>query len=159
MKDDEYYMNIAIKEAKKAYNKGEVPVGSVLVDNNGIIISKGYNKIESLNDPTAHAELVTIRKASNVLKSWRLYGTTIYTTLEPCLMCLGAMLQSRIKRLVYGTKDPKVGSTDLVKSIINTDSIGLEIEVINSGLNKKCSKILKDFFDELRKTNKLFEHR
>lgn len=159
MKDDEYYMNIAIKEAKKAYNKGEVPVGSVLVDNNGIIISKGYNKIESLNDPTAHAELVTIRKASNGLKSWRLYGTTIYTTLEPCLMCIGAMLQSRIKRLVYGTKDPKVGSTDLVKSIINTDSIGLEIELINSGLNKKCSKILKDFFDELRKTNKLFEHR
>lgn len=159
MKDDEYYMNIAIKEAKKAYNKGEVPVGSVLVDNNGIIISKGHNKIESLNDPTAHAELVTIRKASNGLKSWRLYGTTIYTTLEPCLMCLGAMLQSRIKRLVYGTKDPKVGSTDLVKSIINTDSIGLEIEVINSGLNKTCSKILKDFFDELRKTNKLFEHR
>ncbi|HHV71951.1 MAG TPA: nucleoside deaminase, partial [Clostridia bacterium] len=105
------YMREALKEAEKAASLGEVPIGAVLVDNaSGQIISRGYNLREKKRDPLAHAEIIAIKNAAQILNKWRLTGTTLYVTVEPCPMCAGAVLQSRIDRVVYGAPDPKAGA-------------------------------------------------
>lgn len=145
---DDHYMKLALLEAKKAYSKNEVPVGAVLVAPNGTIISRGYNRTETEFDSCAHAEMIAIRKASRKLKSWRLSGSTIYVTLEPCLMCMGAIINSRIDRIIYGTRDPNGGSIDLVG--LNIFPSKIMIKSIDNELVSVCSDLLTDFFRNLR---------
>jgi len=151
--NDIKWMKRALTEAIDASKRGEVPVGAVLVRNN-ILISEGGNSPISLNDPTAHAEIIVIRSAATTLNNYRLPGATLYVTLEPCVMCVGAMLHARIERLVYGAPDPKSGA---VSSLYNIGSDGLlnhTLKITGPILEQKCSSILKMFFTERRKTLK-----
>lgn len=135
---DQYYMQIALKEAYKALKHNEVPVGAVIVKN-GKIIAKAYNKREKTNDVTKHAEIIAISKACRKLKNWRLEGCTIYVTMEPCMMCCGAIEQSRISKIVYGAKNDNFGNLDK----ISIKNISQELEV-------ECKKIVCDFFKNKR---------
>lgn len=139
------FMKIAIEEALLAYQAGEVPVGALLVKD-GVILSRGYNKKESLNDPTLHAEIIVIREGAKILNSWRLIGTTLYVTKEPCIMCAGAMINARIKRLVYGCRDERYGAIDSVYTIFSDNRLNHKIEVISGILEDECAKLLKEFF-------------
>ena len=136
---NEQYMNIAINEAEKAYKKDEVPVGCVIVKNNKVI-AKAYNKKENKKDVTCHAEIQAIKKASKKLKTWHLDNCIIYVTLEPCMMCSGAIEQSRIKKIYFGTPNITGGFTNQIKNI----------EVVNLNI-KKCEEMLKNFFKNKRK--------
>lgn len=147
--NDEKFMREAIKQAQKAVKKDEVPVGCVIVRDNKII-ARGYDKRESTNDPTAHAEIIAIKKASKKLKTWRLEDCDLYVTLEPCAMCLGASLLSRIRRIIYGTENPKFGA---ITSVINLLDFkwNHKITVLSNVLKKECSEILKGYFKNKRK--------
>jgi len=149
--NDVKFMRLAILEAKKALSKQEVPVGAVLVGSNNQMISRGYNRIETDLNSCAHAEIITITKASRKLKSWRLNGSTIYITLEPCVMCLGAIINSRIDRIVYGASDPKCGSTNLVNSSVIRSK--LEIVQCQKDIQIECSELIRNFFNGLRLGN------
>ncbi|XZR53167.1 MAG: tRNA adenosine(34) deaminase TadA [Enterobacteriaceae bacterium] len=141
--NDIFWMNKAYKLALNS--KKEIPVGSILIFKNKII-SKSCNKIIETNDPTAHAEIIVLRKAGIVLKKSYLFNTTLYVTLEPCIMCIGAILNSRIKRLVYGTSCNKIGSVIFFKNIINNSNFKNKIKITSGILINKCTKILKNFF-------------
>lgn len=153
MYDKEYYMKMAIIEAKKALKKEEVPIGAIIVKD-GEIIAKAYNIKESKHDTTKHAELIAIQKASKKLESWRLNGCEMYTTLEPCPMCAGAIINARIKKVYIGAMDEKTGAVGSVLNIFNDYKFNHNVEYENNILREECSKILKDFFNELRKTKK-----
>ena len=148
--DKSFYMNEAIKEAYKAYEKGETPIGAVIV-RNGEIIARAHNLTETLNDPTAHAEILAIRKASDYLGGWRLINCDLYVTMEPCIMCSGAIVQSRIKKLIIGTKHIKNLNIEKQHKFkldyFNTCNIDVTFDV----LKEECSNILQKFFKELRK--------
>ncbi|MBF0226278.1 MAG: tRNA adenosine(34) deaminase TadA [Desulfobacterales bacterium] len=148
----EKYMELAIEEALKAKNCGEVPVGAVIIDADGNILSKAYNSPILLNDPTAHAEIIAIKKAGNVIKNYRLINTTIYVTIEPCIMCMGAIINSRIKRLVFGAHEPKWGSSGSIYDFPNDSRLNHSPEVIKGILENECKSIIKKFFDLRRKT-------
>ncbi len=138
---DELYMEEALRQAKKAFKNGEVPVGAVVVKNEKII-ARGYNKKEKSKDGTNHAEIIAIKKACKVQKDWRLNDCTLYVTLEPCLMCVGAAIETRMERLVYGTKNNKKGYENIEKKLLD----------INGGvMEKEATKIIKSFFKEKRK--------
>lgn len=145
--DYDYYMKEALKEAKKAYNKGEIPIGCVIIKDDKII-ARAHNLKEVSNDATCHAELLAIKKASKKL-GWRLSDCDMFVTLEPCPMCAGAIVQSRIKRLIFGARDEKGGA---VGSKLNLFEYKFNhiVEVIEGVLNKECRQILKDFFMEIR---------
>lgn len=143
-------MGLALKEAIKAKEILEVPVGAVIV-RDGVVISSGYNKRELLNDPTAHAEMIAIRKAADILGGWRLIGCTMYVTLEPCPMCAGAIVNSRIERLVIGAKDKKRGACGSVMNIVQNQYLNHNVEVLFGVLEEKSSLMLKEFFKNLRK--------
>lgn len=136
---NEYYMNIAIKEAKKAYKYEEVPVGTVIVKKNKII-AKAYNKKEKSKNVTKHAEIIAISKACKKLKNWRLDDCEIYVTMEPCMMCCGAIQQSRIKKIVYGIKNKNYGSTDQLKNI----------KIISQVCETECKSLVQSFFRKRR---------
>lgn len=142
------FMKLAINEAKKALRKQEVPVGAVLTGNCDEIISKGHNRIETDNNSCSHAEILTIKKASKKLNSWRLNGCTLYVTLEPCIMCLGAIINSRISRLVYGATDPKGESRNLASLDIIPDK--LDIIQVDKEIEMICVGLITDFFKEIR---------
>ena len=142
-------MKEALKEAKKAYSTYEVPVGAVIV-NNGEIIGRGYNQRESLKDPTAHAEILAIKDASKYLDAWRLMDCTIYVTLEPCAMCAGAIVNSRIDRLVIGTRDLKRGCCGTIEDLTNHPKFNHRLQVEFGILEDECSSIISSFFKELR---------
>ncbi|WP_028842389.1 tRNA adenosine(34) deaminase TadA [Thermodesulfovibrio yellowstonii] len=146
---DEYFMKEALKEAEKAYKKGEIPVGALIVVN-GEIISKAHNIKETTFDPTAHAEILAIREAARILGAWRLTDATLYVTKEPCIMCSGAIVNSRIKRLVYGCNDPKGGAVVSLYNILNDKRLNHQVEITNGILEEECRAILKRFFKELR---------
>ncbi len=149
----EFYMNLAYQEALKAYDEKEIPVGAVIV-HEGRIVGRGYNRTESLRDATAHAEIIAMSAASASLASWRLTGCTLYVTLEPCLMCLGAILQSRTDMIVYGTTDPRLGAVDTHdnrEAVLN--SYRRFPTVVSGILESECRAVLKSFFKELRKKN------
>ena len=149
-KDDYYFMDRALKQAQLAYKKGEVPVGAVVVKD-GEIISRGYNLRESTNDPTAHAELIAMKKASKRLDSWRLTGCTLYVTLEPCPMCSGVIVNSRIDRVVFGAYDQKAGCCTTLYHLCNDERFNHRAEILGGVNEEKCAKILSDFFKEKRK--------
>ncbi len=150
MESHEYYMKCALKLAERAYSLGETPVGAVIVkDATGEIVGEGYNLRESAKSPLAHAEIMAIDGASKTLGGWRLIGCTMYVTLEPCPMCAGAIINSRLPRVVYGATDPKAGS---VESVINLFDLPYnhKPEVIPGVLADECSGILSGFFRSLR---------
>lgn len=143
MNNNEKYMKIALIEANKAYKKGEIPVGAIIVDEKGRIISKGYNNKEIKKDITCHAEIIAIRKAAKKLNTWHLDNCTLYVTLEPCLMCYGAITESRIKKVVCAVKSPKYGYSKFIDYENDIDfTIGI--------LEKESSKLLKEFFKDKR---------
>ena len=146
---DEIWMKKALEEAVKAYSTYEVPVGAVIVHKDKII-GRGYNKRETLKDPTAHAEIIAIKEASKYLNAWRLTGCTLYVTLEPCAMCAGAIVNSRIDRVVIGTIDPKRGCCGTVEDLTNNPKFNHRSEVKFGVLEDECSNIISKFFRELR---------
>ena len=145
----EKYMLEALKEAKKAYLKKEVPVGAIIVKD-GLIISRGHNLKETKQNSIEHAEIVAINKACKKLKSWRLIDCEMYVTLEPCVMCTGAIINSRIKKLYIGTMDMKTGACGSKLDLLNDYKFNHNVEVEKGILNKECEYILKDFFKKLR---------
>ena len=146
---EEFFMKEAIKEAQKAFDKKEAPIGAVAVLD-GKIIARAHNLRENKNDPLGHAEILLIHKVSKKLKRWRLTGVTIYVTLEPCLMCMGALIQARTDRLVFGTLDPKAGACGSLYDLSKDLRLNHRIEVTSGVLQKECSEILKIFFKKLR---------
>lgn len=143
-------MRAALAEAKKGFNKDEVPVGAVVVVD-GRIVSRAHNLRESLIDPTAHAEILAIKKAAKKLGGWRLNRATIYTTLEPCPMCAGAIVHSRVKELVYGADDPKAGACGSIMDVVSSKHLNHRVAVTSGVLKRESSEILKKFFRKLRK--------
>lgn len=150
--DDEKFMRLAIEQAEIAGRMGEVPIGAVITDNSHCIISTGYNLREHTNDPTAHAEIIAIKNAGEKLASWRLEGTTIYVTVEPCVMCIGAIILARIRRLVFGARDPKTGAVVSVYNIGSDHRLNHAVDISKGVCEDECSKLLKDFFKTLRKS-------
>ncbi len=146
----EYWMKKAIEEARKAEALGEVPIGAVVV-RDGEIIGRGYNLRETTMDSTAHAEMVAIREASALLGSWRLLDCRLYVTLEPCPMCAGAMVQSRVPLTVFGTPDPKAGCAGTLMNLLEEPRFNHRTEVIQGILQQECAELLTTFFRQLRK--------
>ena len=145
MNEDEKWMQIAIHEAIKAEKEGEVPVGAVLVKD-GLVIAKAHNQPISTNDATAHAEIQLIRAAGKIQENYRLTGTSLYVTLEPCAMCLGAMMHARIKRIVYGAHDPKTGVCGSSENLIDANCFNHKIDLVSGVLENECKQLLKKFF-------------
>jgi tRNA(adenine34) deaminase len=148
--DDKKFMRLAIQEALKAQSIGEVPVGAVVRGMDGEVTSRAYNLRETSSDPTAHAEIIAIREAAKKLGNWRLTGTTLYVTLEPCVMCMGAVVLARIKRLVFGARDPKAGAVFSVYNIGADKKLNHSVEVEEGVLEDECLYLLKRFFENLR---------
>ena len=145
-------MKEALKEAEKAYSKDEAPIGAVIV-RDGRIIARGHNERETKEDATLHAEITAIKKACRKLGNWRLNDCDMYVTLEPCTMCAGAIIQSRIGRLYIGTADPKAGAAGSVIDVFGVEKFNHRVEVVYGVLEDRCSVILKEFFRELRARN------
>jgi tRNA(adenine34) deaminase len=145
MNENEKWMRLALKEAIKAQSKGEVPVGAVLVKN-GFIIAKAYNQPIAKNDATAHAEIQLIREAGMKLKNYRLNGTSLYVTLEPCAMCLGAIIHARIDRVIFGAHDSKTKVSESLENLTETNYFNHKIDLVSGVLENECKKLLKDFF-------------
>ena len=150
----EKFMKEALKEARKAYNKLEVPVGAVIVKN-GQIIARGHNVKETKKDTTKHAEIIAIQKASQKLEAWRLSECEMYVTLEPCSMCAGAMIGSRLKKVYIGTMDEKTGACGSVLNLLEDYTFNHKVEVETGILKEECETILKEFFKELRQSKKV----
>ncbi len=146
----EFFMTEALKEAKKAFELGEIPIGAVIVKDEEII-ARGHNLREITKDPTAHAEIMAIRRASEALGGWRLTNCDLYVTIEPCPMCAGAIMMSRISRLFIGSMDPKGGAAGSLYNIVNDDRLNHKAEIIYDVLSNECSSIMKEFFKKLRK--------
>ena len=150
---EEDFMKAALKEARKAYLEDEVPVGAVIVKD-GKIIARAHNIKEMKNDTTKHAEILAIQKASKKLNTWRLTGCTMYVTLEPCVMCAGAMIQSRLDKVVFGTVDEKTGACGTVLNVLQDYKFNHIVEIENGIMEKECKGILQDFFRRLREKKK-----
>jgi len=152
MEDDDrdiFFMGMAIEEALRAEESGEVPVGAVLVLGEEVL-ARAHNRAVSLNDPTAHAEVLAIRRAARLRKNYRLPGTTLYVTLEPCILCAGAVLQARIDRLVYGARDPKGGAVESLYRLLEDSRLNHEVRLTGGVLERECGEILSGFFRKKR---------
>lgn len=147
---DVTFMRLALEEAEAAYSSGEVPVGAIIVDADGAILARAHNLCEQLQDATAHAEMLAIRRASALLGNWRLSGLTLYVTLEPCPMCAGAIVMSRLGRLVYGGMDAKAGACESLFNIPGHPAICHHPQITAGVLEDECIGILKRFFKERR---------
>jgi tRNA(adenine34) deaminase len=143
-------MELALQQAQLAAEQGEVPVGAVLVDEENQLLACGYNQPISANDPTAHAEVVALRDAAKKLNNYRLVNSTLYVTLEPCVMCVGAMVHARVKRLVYGAVEYKTGAIESACQLLQTTRFNHSIEVSSGVLQQQCAAILSDFFAQRR---------
>lgn len=152
MREHNLYMQEALKEARKAFEEDEVPVGAVVVYD-GKIIARGHNQIERLKDPTAHAEMLVLTSATNYLNTKWLNTASIYVTIEPCSMCAGALVLSRLKEVYFGAKDPKTGACGSVINITNNKKLNHRIKVKSGILEKECADLLKEFFKKKRKKN------
>jgi tRNA(adenine34) deaminase len=147
--DDSTQMQAAIAEAQLARAKGEVPIGAVIVYQ-GQVIGRGHNLRETSNDPTSHAEMVAIRQAAAAIGHWRLLETTLYVTLEPCVMCMGAIILARIPRLVYACRDPRAGAAGSIYDFASDERFNHQVDVTEGVLGEECSALLRGFFQELR---------
>ncbi len=151
MKDfHEFFMKEALEEAKKAFNENEVPIGAVVVKD-GEIIGRGRNQRITLNDPTAHAEIMALRDAGASLGTWRLTGLVLYVTIEPCPMCAGALINSRIGTLVFGAREPKFGSAGSQLNLLQFPGFNHQVKIIGPVLEEECIELMQEFFKNLRK--------
>ena len=156
MTTDEKYMKQAIKQAKKAYAIDEVPIGCIIVrDEDGKVIARGYNRRNTDKNTLSHAELNAIRKASKKLGDWRLEECTLYVTLEPCQMCSGAIVQARIPRVVVGCMNPKAGCAGSILNLLQVEAFNHQAELTTGVLEEECSQMMKSFFKELHKKQKM----
>ena len=146
---DEKYMRMALEEAQKANQGGEIPVGAVLLKGDQVL-AKDHNRCIELSDPTAHAEILVLRKGGDILRNYRLNEAVMYVTAEPCPMCVSAMVHGRISRLVFGSLEPKFGAVESKFRLLNDNGLNHKIEVNRGILEKECAEILKDFFRERR---------
>jgi tRNA(adenine34) deaminase len=145
MNGDEKWMNLALEQARKAEEMGEVPVGAVLVKDD-LLIAKAHNQPISTNDPSAHAEMQVLRVAGEELNNYRLNGTSLYVTLEPCAMCLGAMMHARVERIVYGAHDPKTGVCGSSENLMDANCFNHKITLTSGVLENESKQLLKNFF-------------
>ncbi|HEY9576502.1 MAG TPA: tRNA adenosine(34) deaminase TadA [Pseudobacillus sp.] len=152
-KNDKFYMQLAIEQAKKAESLGEVPIGAVIVLD-GEVIASAYNLRETTQNAITHAELLAIEKACQKIGSWRLEEAELYVTLEPCPMCSGAIILSRIERVIYGAKDPKAGCAGTLMNLLEDSRFNHQSEVVSGVLEEECGKMLSDFFRKLRQRKK-----
>ncbi len=150
-RSDEDFMRLALDEAEQAAAAGETPIGAVLVIN-GEVIAAGHNMRETWQDPTAHAESIVLRQTAAKLGRWRLTDATVYVTMEPCLMCAGALVLARVNRLVYGCRDPKAGALGSVYDVVRDGSLNHVYRITPGVLEEECSAVLQRFFEKLRKT-------
>ena len=153
MNKDEKYMKEAIKQAKKAYTLGEVPIGCVIVYEDKII-GRGYNRRTIDKNTIAHAEMMAIKKASKKMDDWRLEDCTMYVTLEPCQMCSGAIVQSRMKKVVVGCMNPKAGCAGSILNLLDVKEFNHQVELTTGVREEECSRMMKEFFRELREKRK-----
>ncbi len=149
----EYFMRFALEEAERAFSENEVPVGAVIIQGERMIAA-AHNQREQLRDPTAHAEMIAITQAANALGSWRLEGCTLYVTLEPCVMCAGAIVQARIPLVVYGAKDPKAGAVESLFQLLTDPRLNHRCQVISGVMADPCGQILTQFFAKQRELGK-----
>jgi tRNA(adenine34) deaminase len=146
---DEHFLTLALEQANKAFKLNEVPVGAVLIYNNKVIASS-HNERESNNDPLGHAEIKVISEAAKKLKSWRLINSILYVTVEPCLMCAGAILQSRISKVVYGCQDKKAGAVSSLYQVLEDKRLNHRVEVTSGICEEQCRKLMQQFFKKVR---------
>ena len=146
---DEQYMDLALAEAKKAEALGEVPVGAIIVAG-GVVAGRGFNQPISTHDPAAHAEIIAMREAGRALANYRLLGATVYCTVEPCMMCAGAMIHARVARLVFGTPDPKAGSAGSIYNVLTDPRLNHRVEVVSGIRETESSAMLREFFARRR---------
>lgn len=152
---DERFMRLALKKARQAAaDFDEVPIGAVLVAADGTVLSHGSNRRETWKTPLAHAEIIAIHRAAKKLGQWRLLNTTLYVTLEPCVMCAGALVQARVGRIVYGALDPKAGATDSLYRLCNDERLNHQIPVTGGVLAEECGAVLTEFFRRKRREKK-----
>ncbi|NNE98341.1 MAG: nucleoside deaminase [Pyrinomonadaceae bacterium] len=153
---DEHYMNLAIDAAKEAYALDEVPIGAVIIDHKGTVLATQGNCTIGGNDPTGHAEVLALRKAGKKVNNYRLTGCTLYTTIEPCVMCAGALVNARIKRLVYGADDERFGAVKTLFNICDNGSLNHQIEIQSGVLESECRRLMQEFFKEKRTSSKVY---
>jgi tRNA(adenine34) deaminase len=158
MSSDEIWMRRALMLANRAESIGEIPVGAVIVDENNQIIGEGFNQPISKHNPTAHAEIIAIEQAGKFLNNYRIINTTLYVTLEPCIMCAGAIIHSRIKRVVYGASDYKTGAAGSFIDILAQQGINHYAEIKGGVLANECSAILSEFFKKRRLHKKMIKN-
>ena len=144
------FMKLALNQAKKAGQKSEVPIGSILVSESGEILSASHNQTVSLADPTAHAEIITLRKAAQKIMNYRLLSTTLYVTIEPCIMCMGAIVHARVSRVVFGAHDPKWGAAGSLYNLADDTRLNHRPEIISGICEDECRTLIQDFFREKR---------
>lgn len=147
--EDEKFMRLALRQAEMAFDAKEVPIGCVIVKE-GKVIGKGYNQVETLKDATAHAEILAIGAASSAVENWRLSDCTLYVTLEPCPMCAGAILNSRISRVVYGSPDSRFGGCGTTVDVISNNALKRDVVITSGVLAEECLGLLQLFFQEMR---------
>ena len=148
--DHLWNMSLALEEAEEAFRRYEVPVGAIIINEHGAEIARSYNVKEKDNNPCGHAEILAIQKASATIKNWRLNGCTMYVTLEPCPMCLGAMIQSRISNLIFGAYDPKGGAISLGYNLYNDKRLNHSISIVGGIKHLECGKLMSTFFRQHR---------
>ena len=148
--NDEFFMKEALRQAQKAFERNEVPIGAVAVFKKQII-GRGHNQTEGLKDPTAHAEILAITAAANALSSWRLNDVEMFTTVEPCIMCAGALVLARVKRIIFGARDEKFGGCGSVFNIVNEPKLNHRIEITTGVMEKEAASLMKSFFGKKRK--------
>jgi len=149
MKSDEEYMDLALAEARKAEAAGEVPIGAIIVCGD-VVAGRGFNQPISSNDPTAHAEVVALREAARHQQNYRLADATLYCTVEPCVMCAGAIVHARVARLVFGTPDPKAGAAGSIYNVLTDPRLNHQVDVITGVREDECAALLREFFAKRR---------
>jgi len=150
MKSHQTYMKIALGEAEKAYEKGEIPIGAMIITNDGRILGKSHNETITRNDPTAHAEILALRQAAETVNNYRLIETKMYVTIEPCLMCAGALIHARVEEIIFGAFDPKWGALKSLYQVGEDDRLNHQIKVTSGILESDCGEIIQRFFEERR---------
>ena len=152
MSSDYDFRNTALEEAESAYRRGEVPVGAVLV-REGHVLARAHNSPIAQNDPSAHAEMIVLRQAAEITGNYRLVGTELYVTLEPCVMCAGAIVHARVERVVFGARDPKCGAVVSLYNILSDKRLNHQVKITEGILQKECGEIISRFFHEKRVTS------